>query len=184
MTVATGLKLLLEAFAELRIPVAIGGSVASSARGMPRFTADIDLVASMAGSRAEAFVTQLGPDWYADAETIQDAIRRGRSFNVIYIPQSYKFDIFPAATEFHHTQLERATLVPLTLEGSTVSCPVTSAEDILLAKLSWLQQGGGSERQRHDIEGIINANRGLDRVYLESWARRLGIAELLKTFLQ
>jgi hypothetical protein len=37
----------------------------------------------------------LGRDFYMDTEAASDALRRGRSFNMIHFASSYKFDIFP-----------------------------------------------------------------------------------------
>jgi len=159
--------------------------VASSARGTPRFTRDIDLVAMISADHAEALVRRLGANWYADVDAVRDAVRRGRAFNVIFIPLSYKFDLFPATTPFHQSQIERATNVTLPLEGESVECPVTSAEDVILAKLVWLKMAESmSERQHHDIDGVISANPNLDLEYISRWANELDVTKLLQKFLR
>ena len=57
---------------------------------------------------------------------------------------------------------------------------VATPEDILLAKLQWYRDGGEvSERQWSDIAGILAVNPALDREYLEMWAARLGVGDLL-----
>lgn len=57
---------------------------------------------------------------------------------------------------------------------------MSTAEDVILAKLRWYRDGGErSERQWRDIGGVIAANRSLDNEYLRPWARRLNIADLL-----
>jgi hypothetical protein len=152
--------------------------MASSARGVWRSTLDVDLVAAIQPAQVEALVRELGPAWYADPETIRGSIEAGRSFNVIYLPQVMKVDIFPATEEFHQKELERATLVPLGL--GQVPCSVATAEDILLAKLRWYRDGGQvSDRQWSDIVGLISNNPALDSEYVNSWAVRLGVASLL-----
>jgi hypothetical protein len=166
------------ALARAGIRYAVGGSVASSARGVWRSTLDIDLVAAIRPDQAEALAAALGPDWYADPEMIRDAIKAGRSFNVIQKRLAYKVDIFPATEEFHLAQIERATIVALSIEQ--IPCAVATSEDILLAKLRWYRDGGeASERQWNDIVGLLAANVSLDAGYLQLWAARLGVKDLL-----
>jgi len=161
------------------IRYAVGGSVASSARGVWRSTLDIDLIAAIRADQAQILAAALGPDWYADPEMIRDAIKAGRSFNVIQKRLAYKVDIFPATEEFHLAQLERATIV--TLASEQIPCTVATAEDILLAKLRWYRDGGEvSERQWNDIVDLIGANVSLDADYLQMWAARLGVTGLLE----
>jgi hypothetical protein len=172
------LSLITAAFDRLNIRYAVGGSMASSVRGVWRSTLDVDLVAAIPSTGVAAFVRELGSGWYADAETIRSAIESGRSFNVIYMRKVMKVDIFPATEEFHQKQLERATLVPLGL--GQVPCAVATAEDILLAKLRWYRDGGQvSDRQWSDIVGIISNNLTFDWDYLKQWAARLQVEDLL-----
>jgi hypothetical protein len=161
------------------IRYAVGGSVASSARGVWRSTLDIDLIAAIRPDQAQGIAAALGSDWYADAEMIRDAIMAGRSFNVIQKRLAYKVDVFPATEEFHFAQLERATIVSLTVDK--IPCAVATTEDILLAKLRWYNEGAEvSERQWSDIVGLIAANASLDVDYLRLWAERLRVAGLLE----
>ena len=168
-----------DALQRLGIRYAVGGSVASSARGVWRSTLDIDLIAEVRPERIAALAEELGPDWYVDDPLIRNAITAGRSFNLIQKRLAYKVDVFPATDDFHASQLERAQTVALT--PHQIPCRVTSAEDILLAKLRWYRDGGAiSERQWSDITGLIAANPELDRRYLELWAQRLGVSGLLE----
>ena len=59
---------------------------------------------------------------------------------------------------------------------------VTTAEDIVLAKLEWYRLGGGvSDRQWRDILGVLKVQAGrLDLDYLQEWAVELGVADLLQ----
>ena len=166
------------AFDRLRIRYAIGGSVASSARSIWRSTQDVDLIAAIHPAQVDGLVSALGTDWYADADEIRRSLQVGRAFNVIQISTSTKVDVFPAAEEFHQSQLARATLVPLGL--AVVPCVVTTAEDILLAKLQWYRDGGEvSDRQWSDIGGLIATNAAMDWEYVNLWAGRLHVTDLL-----
>jgi hypothetical protein len=174
------LKPFSEALRRLDLPFAVVGSLASSARGIPRATKDVDLVVHMAPIHAEELAVLLGPDWYVDAAQIRSAIESRRAFNVIHMESGWKIDVFPAYSDFHDSELRRAMMTRLVLEGDEVECPVSSAEDILLAKLRWYLDGGEvSEQQWNDIDGIVGTNRRLDLVYLRKWAERLGVSSLL-----
>jgi hypothetical protein len=185
---AEALRLIASCLEQLKIAYAIGGSVASAAHGVVRSTLDVDLIAMIDpahADQAERLAAELGPRWYAEPQQIRDATVAGRSFNLIYIPRSVKVDIFPAADEFGVVQLERARPVPLPFLGDDRLYPVTTAEDILLAKLRWYAAGGEvSERQWNDITGIIAVNEALDFPYLNVWAERLGVARLLARALE
>jgi hypothetical protein len=167
------------AFDRLKIRYAIGGSVASSARSVWRSTQDVDLIAAIHPALVDGLVRALGTDWYADADEIRRSLQAGRAFNVIQISTSTKVDVFPAAEDFHQSQLDRATMVPLRM--GKVPCVVTTAEDILLAKLRWYRDGGEvSERQWNDIGSVIAINPNLDWEYVNLWAARLGVTSLLE----
>ena len=178
---ASTLRPLANALERAGIPYVVGGSMASSARGVIRSTFDIDIVAIVAPGMAERLAHELGPEWYADPQQMRDAIAAHRAFNVIHVPFGVKVDIFPATDDFHFEQLERATKVALTFLDDSALYPVATAEDILLAKLRWFREGGGvSERQWNDIAGILSANRGIDLNYLRLWAERLRVVDLLE----
>ena len=176
------------AFAALRdalekagVRYAIGGSWASAAFGEARFTRDVDIVADLTLDKTERFLRQLPETFYADLEDARTAVRLGRSFNVMFMPLVYKFDLFPArAFALGLEQLDRAILVPAAGLSDT-PVPFVTPEDILLAKLSWFHAGGEvSEVQWRDIVGVVRAcGPALDRKYLESGAARLGVTALL-----
>jgi hypothetical protein len=175
----TALDRLVGALAGLGIRYLIGGSVASSSRGVLRATVDVDLLVEIRTEQAQTLAAALGPEWYADPDSMRQAITAGRPFNVIHMLTSEKFDLFPASSEFHVSELRRATAVDLEFAGSRTTCRVATAEDILLAKLQWYRQGGEvSERQWSDILGILAANADLDREYLDQWSARLDLGDL------
>jgi hypothetical protein len=57
-----------------------------------------------------------------------------------------------------------------------------SPEDTLLHKLVWFRLGGGvSERQWRDASGVLRIQGdSLDSAYLDTWAGRLGVRDLLE----
>jgi hypothetical protein len=177
---ANAFNSLVGALRYLKVRHSVVGSVASSVRGIFRATVDTDVVAEIAANQAAEFAEILGPDWYADPDQARSSIRAGRSFNVIHMLSGEKFDIFPALTDFHTSELDRATDVIFQLPDGAVRASVSTAEDILLAKLRWYADGGGiPDRQWNDIGGIISNNPALDMPYLNTWAARLEVTDLL-----
>ena len=165
------------ALARLEAPFCVVGSYASSARGEPRATMDVDLLARISREQADRLAETLGPGWSVDTEAIREALSRRRAFNIFHLPSGLKFDLFPAFDEFHDAQIARST--PMALADGAVQCPVATAEDVLLAKLQWFRAGGEvSEKQWRDILGLLRAGP-LDAAYLNLWAQRLRVHDLL-----
>ena len=183
---AEALKRLLAALDLLEIPYMVAGSTASSLYGISRPTMDIDLVADLRPDQIDDFAKQLGSEFYADPETMREAISRGRAFNLIHFGSTYKFDIFPLqADEYSRTQFARRQFAETVSFGAPIECAFATAEDTILAKLRWYRAGReASERQWQDLLGIVRTSGPrLDRDYLNTWAPRLGIADLLAALL-
>ena len=96
-TPAEGFERLLAILDQMEIPYYVGGSVASSAHGIPRTTMDLDLVADLSSEQIDEFSSLLQPDFYADATMMREALARGRSFNLIHYRSAYKSMFFRLA---------------------------------------------------------------------------------------
>jgi len=110
-----------------------------------------------------------------------DAILHRSSFNLIHLGTAFKVDIFlPKDRAFARMQMERRSRRIL-LDDPERTAWVTSAEDIILAKLEWFRLGGEvSERQWRDVLGVMKTQGTLlDDVYLRHWAVELGVLDLL-----
>ena len=124
------------------IRYAVGGSWASTAFGEPRFTNDVDVLAEFTEENVGRFLGSLPDAFYNDAEEALAAIRQGRSFNVIYMPMAFKFDLFPAAAfTIGREELDRSIYLSDTGLAKAPT-PFVTPEDILLAKLFWFRSGG------------------------------------------
>ena len=178
--------LVTQALEQLKVPYLIGGSLASAVHGVVRATMDADIVADLKPEDADRLEKLLLGKFYIDSQMIVDAIRYRSSFNLIHLETMFKVDIFIAKQRpFDCNQLQRRKL-EIAVEGQDQTMYVTTAEDIILAKLEWFKLGGEiSERQWRDVLGVmgVKANE-LDLDYLGRWARDLRISELLERALQ
>lgn len=167
---------------ELDVPYMVGGSMASSLWGEPRFTRDVDVVAALRDEHVPGLIAALGDRWYADEVLIRGAIARRSSFNVIRLERMVKVDVFvPPDGGFHASKFARARRAPLNV-GSDRTVAVTSPEDIVLQKLEWFRSGGEvSDQQWRDVVGLLRTlGAALDENYLREWAQRLGLDPLLE----
>jgi hypothetical protein len=175
---------LIEVLDRLEIAYQIGGSVASSAHGIPRTTLDVDLVVDMAPELIDDFASELNPDFYADADFIRESFARGRAANVIHLRTAWKFDLFPLQPdEYSQVAFARRSLREIRPDGGDViECAVASAEDTILRKLDWYRAGNeSSERQWNDILGVCRtAKERMDFTYLRRWAAHLKLDDLLE----
>jgi hypothetical protein len=152
----------------------VGGSVASSILGLPRATLDIDLVADLRGAHVTALYDALIGEYYVDRDTMRWAVSTRRSFNAIHQASMIKVDVFCAGDDpLSRGELDRRVFFDL----PAGRIPVCSSEDIILQKLIWWREAGGSERQWRDAVGVIQV-RGpeLDRAYLDGHATQLDLA--------
>ena len=63
------------------------------------------------------------------------------------------------------------------IEMSGVETCIVSREDLILSKLVWAKEAN-SELQRRDVESLLDES--VDRKYLDHWAARLAVADLLE----
>lgn len=154
----------------------VAGSFASSIHGKPRTTQDLDLVIDVDRTRVEALVQCLKPDeWYADLDAARDAVQRRTMFNLIDMTSGWKVDLIVRKNRpFSVAEFERRTVT----DALGITFHVATAEDTIIAKLEWSKASGGSERQRRDIQGILEIKAGeLDRAYVERWVAELGLTD-------
>jgi hypothetical protein len=167
---------------KLRVPYAVGGSVASSLHGVPRATNDVDLVADLRPAHVDRLVAALESDFYVDADMIRSALTERSSFNVLDQVTMTKVDVFvPGADLWIIEELVRARAETIDVQGQPTAIRFATPEDTMLYKLVWYRLGGEqSERQWNDVLGIIKVQADrLDRAYLRQWAKYLKVTDLL-----
>jgi hypothetical protein len=180
--IVAALEPVVDALIELGVRYRVGGSVASSAFGVPRSTLDVDVACELREEHVVRFVARLSETYYVDADMITDAIRRRSSFNVIHLATMLKIDVFVRkGRPFEQQSFERGVCRSLEDAPNARVFDLTAAEDIILYKLEWFRLGGGvSERQWKDAVGVIAVQKeSLDLPHLRRWAGELGVDDLL-----
>jgi hypothetical protein len=176
----------LDAFNEVGIRYFIGGSLASAYYGVTRSTLDADIVADLRIDQIEALADVLKDEFYADLGMLRSAVNNQSSFNLIHLQTIFKVDVFILKKRpFDQIQFERR-ISQILSSDSDKRAYITTAEDIVLAKLEWFRMGGEvSDRQWRDILGVMKVQgESLERDYLWRWAAELGVADLLKKAFQ
>ncbi len=180
--ILSALEPVVEVFSTLGIDYYIGGSVASSAFGLPRTTLDIDIVADVKANHAEGLANALNHEYYVDKNMIEEAIKRHSSFNLIHNSTCFKIDIFVLKCRlFDKLSIKRKKKGILDAEFPEKHFFFASPEDIIISKLEWFKIGGSiSERQINDVKGIIKVQGGkLDFDYLKNTANNLKLSDIL-----
>jgi hypothetical protein len=173
----------VEALEQLNVSYYIGGSVASSVMGKPRSTLDADIVADLRPRDVQPLIELLEKEYYIVDSMIEDAIRHRSSFNIIFLKNAIKIDVFiPKREAFVAAEFQRKRAIRIGEGDYARVYEVASPEDTILRKLDWYKAGGSvSERQWLDVLGILKLNAAaLDFAYMKDWAADLGVSNLLE----
>jgi len=175
VSLATFLGRLVGRLDAAAVPYMVTGSVASAFHGLPRTTADVDVVIDVDREALDRLLARLhDADFYVNPHDALDALRRHGVFNAVDRDTGWKADLFvQQGRPFSREELRRRSTVDLL--GVPVS--VASAEDCILSKLEWATKTP-SERQLRDAAGIVAVQgSALDLAYLDRWAHELGVSE-------
>jgi hypothetical protein len=173
----------IAALDRLGVPYYVGGSLASSAHGVMRATADADLVADLKPQHVDGLVEALRTNYYIDARMIRGAIADRSCFNLIHLQTSFKVDIFVLKGRvYDRAALGRKEKRSIDRDLPDIQVFLATPEDTVLAKLEWYRLGNEvSDRQWRDILGILKLQCGrLDLDYMKKWAAELQVADLLE----
>lgn len=157
----------------------LGGSLASSVQGEPRATKDIDFVVDLPEGKVQQLQAELGPDFEVDVEALGEAVRRRGSWHVFYLPSFVKVDLF-VRRDGPFDESEFARRFPLEVSPG-VHLVIKRPEDTGLRKFLWFRDGGGdSTTQWRDVVEVLRVSGPeIDDAYLDLWAARLQVGDLL-----
>ena len=145
------------------------GSYASSYHGESRSTHDIDLVVDLPLDKIPAFINAFDRDRYYLSEV---AFREGRMANIIDTLTGDKIDLFFLGSDDDSRREFARRRVGNVFH---VEADIATAEDVILSKLRWDAQLGGSSQQRADIVNILRTvAETIDMEYLYRYAGEHG----------
>lgn len=171
---------------EMSIPYFIAGSLATAVHGVARATMDVDVVVDLAPTDVASLSAALETSFYVDENQMYEALLHQTSFNIIHRASMFKVDIFPRqARAFDTAQFERRRSYVIG-DNPSRAAYFASPEDNILAKLEWYRMGGEtSTRQWQDILNVLKIQgERIDLGYLQSWAEKLKLDDLLTQALQ
>ena len=154
------------------------GSLASSLQGEPRSTHDIDVVVEVDTRAIDGLARAFSaPRYFFDQIAARDALLQRGMFQLLDTASGDKMDFWTLTdSEFDRSRFSRR--VGVEVFGSRLW--ITAPEDTIIQKLKWAADSGGSERQVGDAVGVYQVQaEALDEAYLDEWAAKLGLSELL-----
>ena len=169
------LVLIAERLDRAQIPYMLSGSVALSMYAQPRMTRDIDFVVDIEEGQVDKFVELFKEDCYIDRESVREAVRARGMFNIIHEVWVIKADfVVRKDRPYRKTEFDRRRII--SIGGKDLS--VVTPEDLLLSKLHWAKTSR-SELQLGDVKNLILSESNLDWPYIQEWAKKLGVVDLL-----
>ena len=169
----------IEVLEKLNIPYMITGSVASIAYSKARLTLDMDIVTDISPIQARQLAEHFGADFYADADSILEAIRLRGHFNIIHIPSASKVDFYLLKPDpFGREEFSRRQRIAF---DDRITASFAKPEDVILGKLDFYLEGK-SQKHLDDIRKLLEIQQdSLDISYIEQWAKKKGTYDIWLT---
>jgi len=135
MEILNLLKFITQYLSSKRIKYMLGGSMAMNFYAVSRATRDIDIVIHLTESDIPNFMSGLD-QFYYNSETIAREVKREGMFNIIDNDSGFKIDLMVLKnTEYTTLAFDRRQ----TYSDFGFDICVTSLEDLIIAKLQWIQ---------------------------------------------
>lgn len=161
------LKKVATALESQQIEYMISGSVAMGFYTVARTTRDIDVVVELYEKNVDAFLSEF-ENFYHYKPSIIEEIHRQGMFNLIDHTSGFKVDfILRKHTEYAQEAFGRRQR----LDDLGFPIWVISVEDLILAKLMWIQDYQ-SDRQIDDLKSLFQ-NPAIDWNYVRKWVKEL-----------
>lgn len=158
--------------AAAQIDYMLTGSMALNVYDLPCVPHNLDVVAALRPQDAEIMVRLFSVDYDISREAVDSAIARQSFFNLFHRKNRVKVNsILCQQIKYRVTEFNRRQRVKF--ENFTTW--MVSKEDLIISKLHWARKSR-SLRHLRDVKNL--AATGCDVVYIERWARALGIFKL------
>jgi len=161
----------------LKIPYFITGGFAVNVWGRIRTTHDLDVIVAITIKDLPAIINIFLPEeFYFSDVAAKDAILTKNTFNVIHHKTGLKIDFWILKDDiFGKAQLKRRK------KAKFLDQPIyfVSPEDLILIKLKWYKECE-SDRHFFDALSVWQAQKGLNKRYLERWAEIHGTIKILE----
>lgn len=168
------LRVVSDRLAAQNLDFMLTGSFALAFYATPRMTRDLDFVVAIKEPDVRGLVAAFDADFYIDADAALTAIRTARVFNLMHLASGIKVDlIVRKVAPYRRLEFSRRQAVDL----GGIQTWIVSREDLILSKLVWARDSG-SELQLRDVRALIDGTA--DTAYLQDWAAKLGVAEMLE----
>ena len=152
----------------------ITGSTAANFYAVPRMTRDIDIVVELSKRDIGKFILAFQRDHYLEPQTVHEAVKNRRIFNLIHNQYIIKVD-FVVRKDTPYRRREFSRKKKISVDGQNLY--VVAPEDLILSKLEWAK-ASKAEVQLRDVQNLLQSVKGLDRRYLARWARQLRVFSL------
>jgi hypothetical protein len=150
----------------------LSGSLALSYYATPRMTRDIDIVVALSADSLDDLRRAFELDYYVPDDLAKAIVSPGM-FNLLHLDAVMKIDLIVRKQEaYRRTEFERRQRCEL----GGFQAWLVSREDLILSKLLWARDSR-SEQQMRDVRSLLQGD--VDADYLDLWAPRLGVADLL-----
>lgn len=157
----------------IQLPYMLSGSLAMGFYAVQRTTRDVDLVIEMQENEIQRLVNLFKEGYYCSEPAIREAIVTNSMFNVIDTSTGFKIDfILRKNSIYDKNAFDRRKMLGFS-ELTTKKFWVISIEDLIIAKIRWIQDLV-SERQLEDIQNLL-LNPVVDRNYLKYWIKELNL---------
>lgn len=162
------------------IPYMITGAWSVIFYGRPRASHDIDFVVELYPTDIERVLKAIDtlPLIYSvQKEAVREGIENKALFQILHRPTLLHIDVWLLTKRlFDQSRFRRKKFV--TILGKRTA--IASAEDTILQKLLW-NKDAHLEKHRIDAAFVYQIqNKQLDKTYLKTWAKKLGVTSELK----
>lgn len=162
----------IDALATEQVPYMLVGSFSTNYYGIPRSTADADIVVHLTGKSISCLLPHLPEDFHLEPQTAFETVR-GTTKHLFHVRgHEFKVEVFRLSEDPHDQERFRhRRAVPLFQREVFLPSP----EDVIITKLRWFRR-----KDRDDIENVVSVQQAkLDWPYIYSWCDQHGTRELL-----